>query len=130
VATTRKTAQTPKAPAQTDTKPAVPALNFSNLTVTNVEPAAIKHTRKSKLEDSPVLDWLRDSKANDQAKSVTVDNEAQATTLVNTIRQAAARLEIGVAVKVVPAGDDKVAVNFKAKDKAKRPVKTETAKAE
>lgn len=121
----RKTAQT-KTPAQTDTKTeTTPVLDLSKLTPAVVPVTAVKHTRESKLDNSPALQWLKDSKAKGEAMSITVDTEAQSNTLINTLRQAAARLDMGVAIKAVPAGEGKTAVNFKAKDKAKRPTKAE-----
>jgi len=120
----KKAAEAPKA-VET---PAVPALDFSSLTATDAPASAIKHSRKSNVDLTPLENLLKASKTEDKPKRFTV-LAAQAPALVNKIREAAKNIDgMGVAIKVDKAEvEGQVHVNFKGKNKAHRLTKAEKA---
>lgn len=120
MATSRSTAakapQTAAKAAESAAKPAdapkPPALDFSALTVTDAEP--VTTSRKSKVEGTPFLAWVRESHENGTAKAVTVPaaNKAE---VIYLIRSAAQRLNIGVRVSDSDAGNGNVRIAFQGK---------------
>lgn len=112
----KKTAAAPAA------KPAAPvSINFGALTVTDVAPDEVRHTRGSNVDNTPVKGWLADSKAHNTAKSVPLPNKAQADAFVVLLRSAAARLKIGV--KILVTTQDGQPVTDKTDSNAPRVVK-------
>lgn len=117
-ATAKKTTDTPAAPA----KSKAPAVDYSALTVQKATEADIKHTRTSKLDDTPVMGWVKESKASGEAKSVEVP-KANVESVVHDLRMAARRLDVGLKVNPVPNGGDSVKIVFQAGDKKARKTK-------
>lgn len=108
---TNKTSKTAQSAPQTAEAPKPTALDFGALTVTDAPAEALKHSRTTKLDTSPVLGWLRDSFENDKGKAVTVPTE-HAKELVNLLRSGAERLKIGVSLNPKDNGDGTTTVAF------------------
>lgn len=89
------------------------AIDFGAVEVAEVaEP--LRSTRSSKVDNTPVPGWLRESYESGKAKSVTLPHE-QAKALIAMLRVAANRAGIGV--KIVPenAGGGNTRVKFQGK---------------
>jgi hypothetical protein len=104
-------------PAKAPRKPRVklPEVDFAALTVTDTD-EPLRATRASKVDNSPVTGWLKESYESGKAKSVTVTAD-QAKTLVAMLRTAANRHSIGVKIIVDDAGNGRQRVRFQGKER-------------
>lgn len=126
-ATPAKTAQA--APKAAESKPEATkavALDFGSLVLEDAPDEALKRSRQTILDRSPVLDWLRASFQSGKGKAVTVPAD-QADGLERLLRSGADRLtsenkdgeRVGVAVTQTPVEGGNVRVAFLAKPRRK-----------
>lgn len=108
------TKNTTKAPET----PKVPAFDFNALTADTVEELP-KGIRKSAVDYTPFIAWVKETYDTNTAKQVTVPS-VQAGKVKSLVRQAASRLGIGSRIREQDNGDDTVTVTFAGCPKSNR----------
>lgn len=128
--TSKNTAQAaqaaPQSAPEAKAEQSAPALDFGALEVTDAPAEALKRTRTTKLDTSPVLTWLRDSFENDKGKAVKVPT-ANAKELMTLLRSGAERLKIGVSINPKDNGDGTTTVTFLGKPRRSYKGRAKTA---
>lgn len=93
-----------------------PVIDYSALTAS--EAVMPKSERGGILDGTPFVDWMKESRAQEKAKSVTVPSAAVSQT-VYLVRQAAARIGSGVKIVADKPKGGNVKITFQARDKRK-----------
>jgi len=107
---TRNTRTAPSAPSA----PSAPANLWESVTVQSAPPVTRESKNGNRLEGTPFVQWLTDSRDSKEARRIGPLAEKQGKEAEQLLRLAAKKIGSGVKIKVAPAGNGRVTVTFQA----------------
>jgi len=113
----RNTRQTRPSAAPTSPQGNENANPWATLTVESAPPVTRESKNGNRLEGTPFVQWLTDSRNAKEARRIGPVSEKQGKDAEQLLRLAAKQIGSGVKIKVSPAGSGKVTVTFQASER-------------